>query len=61
MISGEETSQTFCGCGHSKLLHEKGGCAYYETKSYREKEGYLLRVVKVDEYCVCREYGERER
>jgi len=58
-ISIEEGNEIFCKCGHAKLLHEKSGCSYSETKNYHEKDGYILTVSKIDEYCICKEYGKR--
>jgi hypothetical protein len=59
-ISTEEGNEIFCKCGHAKLLHEKNGCSYSETKNYHEKDGYTLRISKIDEYCICKEYGKRK-
>lgn len=59
-ISTEEGNEIFCKCGHAKLLHEKNGCSYSETKNYHEKDGYILRISKIDEYCICKEYGKRK-
>ena len=58
-ISIEEGNEIFCKCGHAKLLHEKSGCSYSETKNYHEKDGYILTVSKIDEYCIGKEYGKR--